>query len=180
MDCRTTPAVNFNTRPGFSQHDPTMTQEQSILSKIVTLFLAEEIILQHNVLGYRTGAYFTKYRLAIEIEKQEHNDRSIDYEIERQKAIEKELDCKIIRINPAKKNLISSLKLAKSPLNQLKQLTEESIKKSLIDELSNQLVRLEFKSNNSIKTKCLKYVVKKIVENIKIMLVQGTQPWQIK
>ena len=25
MDCRTTPAVNFKTRLGFSQHDPTMT-----------------------------------------------------------------------------------------------------------------------------------------------------------
>ena len=39
-------------------------------------------------------------------------------------------------------------------------LTEESPKKSLIDELSNKSLRLEFKSNNSMKTKCLKYVVK--------------------
>ena len=31
MDCRTTPAVNFRTKLGFSQHDPIMTQEQSIL-----------------------------------------------------------------------------------------------------------------------------------------------------
>ena len=52
MNCRTTSAVNFKTRLGFSQHDPIMTQEQSILSKIVTLFAAEKLILQHNVLGY--------------------------------------------------------------------------------------------------------------------------------
>ena len=38
-------------------------------------------------------------------------------------------------------------------------------KKSLIDELSNKLVRLEFKFN-SIKTKCLKYVVKRIFPTI--------------
>ena len=58
MDCRTTSAVNFRTRLGFNQHDPIMTQEQSVLSKIVTVFVIEEIILQHNVLSYRTDAYF--------------------------------------------------------------------------------------------------------------------------
>ena len=44
MDCRTTPAVNFKTKLGFNQHDPIMSQEQSILSKIVTLFATEEIM----------------------------------------------------------------------------------------------------------------------------------------
>ena len=57
MDCKTTSTVNFRTRLGFNQHDPIMTQEQSILSKIVTANAAEEIILLHNVLGYRTDAY---------------------------------------------------------------------------------------------------------------------------
>ena len=38
MDCRSTPAVNFKAKLEFNQHDPIMTQEQSILSKIVTLF----------------------------------------------------------------------------------------------------------------------------------------------
>ena len=40
-----------------------MTPEQSILSKIVTLFATEKIIWQHNVLGYKIDAYFTKYKL---------------------------------------------------------------------------------------------------------------------
>ena len=105
MDCRTTPAVNVRrTRLGFNQHDPIMTQEQSILSKIVIIFAAEEIILHHNDLGYRTDAYFPKYNLAIEVDEQGHNDRDIDCEIERQKAIEKELGCKFNRINLAKEN----------------------------------------------------------------------------
>ena len=104
MDCRTTPAVNFGIRLGFNQHDPIMTQEQSILSKTVTIFAVEEIILQHNVLGYRTDAYIPKSRLAIEIDEQGHNDRDIDYEIERQKTIEKQLGCEFNRINPVKEN----------------------------------------------------------------------------
>ena len=102
MDCRATLAVNFKTKLGFSQHDPIMTQEQSMLSKIVTFFVAEEIILQHSVLGYRIDAYFLKYKLAIEVDEQGHNDRDIDYEIRRQKALEKELGCEFVRINPAK------------------------------------------------------------------------------
>ena len=40
MDCRTSHAVDFKTRLGFKQHDPIITQEQSILSKIVTLIAA--------------------------------------------------------------------------------------------------------------------------------------------
>ena len=49
-----------------------MTQEQSILSKIGTLFACEETILQHNVLGYRIDAYFSKYKLTIEGDEQGH------------------------------------------------------------------------------------------------------------
>ena len=89
MDCRTTPAVNFKTKLGFNQHDPIMTKEQSILSKIVTLFSAEKIIRQYNVLSNRIDVYFPKYKLAIKVDEQEHNDRDIDYEIRRQKVIEK-------------------------------------------------------------------------------------------
>ena len=101
MDCRTIPAVNFKTRLGFSQHDPIMTQQQSVLPKIVTLFAAEEIILQHNVLGYRIDAYFLKHKLPIEVDEQGHNDRGTDHEIRREKAMAKELDCEFIKINPA-------------------------------------------------------------------------------
>ena len=42
MDCRTTPRGNFKSRLEFNQHDPIMTQEQSILSKITTLFSSEK------------------------------------------------------------------------------------------------------------------------------------------
>ena len=42
MDYVTKLAVNVRIRLGFNQHDPIMAQEQSILSKIVTMFADEE------------------------------------------------------------------------------------------------------------------------------------------
>ena len=74
------------------------------------LFEAEEIILQHSVLGYR-NAYFFKQKLAIEVNEQVHNSRDISYDIEIQRAIEKELDCEFIRINPAEEDFNILLRL---------------------------------------------------------------------
>ena len=111
MECRTTPAVNFTIRPGFSQHDPIMTKEQTILSKIVTLLAAKEIILQHSVLRYRIDAYFLNHKLEIEFDESGHNSIDNSYEIEKQKAIENKPGCEFIRINPAKETLIFLLRL---------------------------------------------------------------------
>ena len=108
------------------------------------LFSAEEIILQHNVLGYRIDAYFPTYKLAIEVDEQGHNDRDIDYKIERQKAIERKLGFKFIRINPTKENFNIFVEICK-----MHSFIVKSTTKSLIDELSNKLLRLELKSNNS-------------------------------
>ena len=44
-----------------------------------------------------------------------------------------------------------------------KKQTEKSTKKSLIDGLSKRLLELEFESNHSIKSKCLKWIFKKIL-----------------
>ena len=93
MDRRTTAAVNFRTRLGFSQHDLIMTQDQSVLSKIVTVFAAGE--------------------LPIEVDEQGHNDRDIDYEIKRQKAIENKPGCEFIRIIPAKDNFNIFIEIGK-------------------------------------------------------------------
>ena len=48
-----------------------------------------------------------------------------------------------------------------------KQQTEQKNKKSLIGNLSKGLLELEFKQNNQIKTKCLKWIAKKILPNYK-------------
>ena len=55
---------------------------------------------QYTILDYRFDLYFHKYKLAIEVDKLGHNDRSVDYEKQKQKTLERELDCVFIRINP--------------------------------------------------------------------------------
>ena len=147
LDCRTTPAGNFKTRLGFNQHDPIMTQEQSMLTKIRSIFPNESIIFQYHVLNYRINAYLPKYKLAIEIDELGHVDRINDQE--RQLAIEKELACKFIRINPAKERFnvfneigIIQIFIAKSNKKLTEKSTKESTKKSMIDRLSIRLLKL--------------------------------------
>ena len=43
----------------------------------------------------------------------------------------------------------------------------KSTKKSLFDDLSKRFSELEFKSNHSIKPKCLKWIVKNVFPNYK-------------
>ena len=58
-----------------------MTQEQSVLSKIKTIFSAAKIIFQYCVLGYYIDAYFPKHKLAIELDGQGHHNRNSSCEI---------------------------------------------------------------------------------------------------
>ena len=64
------------------------------------------------------------------------------------------------------KKKINISKVQNEIVRHIKESIKKPTKKSLIDELSNKLLRLEFKSNNSIKTKCLKHVVKKILPTL--------------
>ena len=52
-------------------------------------------------------------------------------------------------------------------INQIYTYIIKSTKKSLIDDLSKRLLELEFKSNHSIKSKCLKWIVKNVLPNYK-------------
>ena len=67
-----------------------------------------------------------------------------------------------IRINPDEKNFNIFKEISKIH-RHIKKLT----KKSLIDDLSKRLLELEFNSNYSIKSKCLKWIVKKIQPDYK-------------
>ena len=76
----------------------------------------------------------------------------------------------IIRTNPDAANfdmnwLINQIYM--HIIESTKKQTKVSTKKSLIDDLSKRLLELEFKSNHSIKSKCLKWVVKNILPNYK-------------
>ena len=50
-------------------------------------------------------------------------------------------------------------------LKSTKKQTKVSTKKSLIEDLSKRLLELEFKSNYSIKSHCLKWILKNILPN---------------
>ena len=144
LDCRTTFAVDYKSILGFNQYDPIMTQDQSVLSKVKTIFLAEKIIFQYCVLGYYIDAYFPKHKLAIEADEQGHHSRNIFCEIERQNSLEKEFDCVFIRINPVKENFNVFIEISKVQnhiIESTEKLTKKLTKKKVIDDISNELLK---------------------------------------
>ena len=60
---------------------------------------------------------------------------------------------------PSKKNLIVQIRI------WIKEAIKKQTKKSLIDDLSKRLLELEIKSNHSMQSKYLKWVVKNILPN---------------
>ena len=144
-------------------------KEYSIVKKIITIFSAEEKILQYHILGYKITVYFSMYNLAVEIDGLGHKGRDTDQQIRRQEVKEKELNCEFTRINPDKENFDVFIEIGRIQnyiIKSNEKLAKQSTKKFLIDEISNKLSSLEFKKDNSIKTKCLKYVVNKILPKL--------------
>ena len=164
MDCRTDESCNLKRNLGFRLHDVINTKEQTVINSIKDAFEGENMQTQYTVLGYRIDLYFHKYKLAIEVDELGHNDRNIDYEIKRQQALERELNCVLIRINPDAIgfNIFREINKIHRHINKLKEQTKKQTKKSIIDNLSQRLLEIEFVSNHSIKSKCLKWIVKKI------------------
>ena len=69
--------------------------------------------------------------------------------------MKKKLDFKIIRINPDA-----------ADFNIYRLINQQSTKKSIIDNLLKRPLGLEFKSNHSVKSKCLKWIVKDVLSLI--------------
>ena len=142
-----------------------MTKEQSVLKPIMEVFEEENMQTQYSVLGYKIDLLFHDHKLAVEIDEKGHKDRNINDEIQRQKALEKKLGCEFIRINPDEEDF--SISKAINEINRhIKKSTKEINKKSLIDEISSRLLKIEFKSGDSIKTKLLKYLAKKVLPKL--------------
>ena len=75
-------------------------KETTTMSHIQDAFKGEEMIDQYGVDGYRIDLYFPAYKLAIECDEFNHNDRDVEYEVRRQNHIENKLGCHFIRYNP--------------------------------------------------------------------------------
>ena len=94
------------------------------------------------MLGYRIDLYFHDYKLTKKIDESGYRDRNVDFKIKRQKAIEREHGFNIFKtIN----EIFGSIKQSSN------QLTE----KTLIDKISMRLLKLEFQSDNTIKSKTI-------------------------
>ena len=128
-------------------------------------FEGETIITQYSIKNKRLDAYMPEYKIGIEIDEYNQEYRHFSYEESRAKMIENH-EITLIRTNPDDpnfdiKNLIVQIRIC------IKEAIKKQTKKSLIDDLSKRLLELEFKSNYSIKSKCLKWVVKNILPNYK-------------
>ena len=160
MNSRTDESCKFKKKTlGFAVHDVINTEEQTVTCAIKDAFEGENMQTQYSVLSYRIDLYFHKYKLAIEVDELGHSDRNINDEIERQRALERELNFVFIRINPDEPdfNIFREINKTHRHINQLtKQQTEQQTKESVIDNISNQLLKIEFKNNDSIKSKCVR------------------------
>ena len=110
--------------------------------------------------------YLPGHKLAIEADEKEHLDRKKEKEEKGKNKIEKKVGWKFIRINPDSEKFNVNIEIGETynHINELdKKITEQLTKNSLIDNLSRRLSELEFEENHSIKSKCLKYVVKEIL-----------------
>ena len=136
MDCRKDGSCNLKRNLGFRLHDVINTKEQTVLKSVKD---ASEIVF------HESG----------------HADRNLSNETERQKALEKELDCVFIRINPDEENF----NIFKE-INKIHRHIKKSTTKSLVDDFSKRSLELKFKLNHSIKSKCLKWIVEKILPTV--------------
>ena len=132
-------------------------------------FDGEIILTQYCIKKKRLDAYFPKYQLGIEVDEYNHEGRNFENEQSRQLMIESQ-GITIIRTNPDTADfdmnrIINQIytHIFKSTRKQ----TKVSTKKSLIHDLSKRMLELKFKSNHSIKSKCLQWIVKNILPNYK-------------
>ena len=74
---------NFRTILGFKEHDIMHVTEKTTLDSIKNAFADENMQTRTRVLRYETDIYFHDYKLAVEIDEKDQQDRDISHEIER-------------------------------------------------------------------------------------------------
>ena len=136
--------------------------EQDIKSALQVAFEGEIMHTQYRVQNKKLDFYLPEHKLRLEIDEYCHVDRDFEHEQSRQLMIKKKLDYKIMRINPDGAD-VNIYRL----INQVRMHIKQSTKKSLIDDVSKRIFGLEFISNHTIKSKYLKWIVKKCYQQDK-------------
>ena len=112
---------------------------------------------QYCIKNKRLDAYLLKYKVGIQIYEYDHKGRDPKYEQRKQLMIEDHWIVVIRTNSDAPDFNINRL------INRRYMHIKQSTEKSLIDDVSKRLLELEFKSDHSIKSKCWKLLVKKIL-----------------
>ena len=134
MSAVKTEAVIYRDKFEVKQHGKVLTPKK--------LFPNEHIIEEYFALHYRTDFTFKKHILVVKIDEKGHADRDPDYKKKRQKELEK-LGYYFIRINPDKKGFNDYEQFGRVSAyiaESIKNKTEKSTKKLLIDDLSKILL----------------------------------------
>ena len=138
--------------------------KQNIINTLQVVFEGEIILTQYRIENKRIDAYFRKYKLEIEVDEYNHEDRNSNYEKSRQLMIESH-GITIIRTNPDAADFDIN-RLINQLYTYIIESTKKQTKKLLIDDLSKRLSELEFKSGHSIKSRCLGWIVRKILPTL--------------
>ena len=148
---------------GVNQHDKVLCKQQSLGLRLKKLFPNEEIIEKYSALHYRTY-------LVVEIDSRWKRTCWQSSRLWKGNTKElKKIDYHLIRINPDEIDFNDYEQFGRVSAyiaESIKKQTEKSTRKLLIHDLWKRLLKLEFKSNCSIKSKCLKWIVKKILPKI--------------
>ena len=104
--------------------------EQDIISALQVAFEGEIILTQYCIENKRIDAYFSKYKLGIEVDEYNHEGRNFEYEQSKQLMIENHR-ITIIRTNPD----VADFDMNRL-INQIYTRIIKSTKKTLIEDLS--------------------------------------------
>ena len=122
--------------------------EQDIISALHTKFKGEIILIQYCIKNKRIDAFFSKYKLAIEVDEYNHEDRNSNYEKNRQLMIEGH-GITMIRTNPDASNFDMN-RLINRIYMHISQPNKKKIKKkqNKIKELEDKIKKLRLQLTN--------------------------------
>ena len=122
--------------------------EQDIISTLQTTFEGEIILTQYCIENKRIDAYFSKYKLAIEIDEYSHEGRNSNYEKNRQLIIGS-YGITIIRTNPDAANFDMN-RLINQIYRHISQSNQEKLKKEKVNikELEDEIKKLKLQLAN--------------------------------
>ena len=122
---------------------------------------------------FRIDVYFTEYPLVVETDEKSHASRDLIFEEKRQEALEKRLNCELIRTNTSKRYDEdyeigrTETFTSKFKHRQIKKVRKRIKQRNKRTRRRNRRIKTSIdKLNHSIKSKCLKCIVRNVLPTI--------------